>query len=141
MSVIPYRGSKKSDNKQMRRTAYGRCYKSGGACNGRNNSTLRWRQSNPIFFIQQINSNESNLKKRVHFLVNKIVLWHLRLGHTNLDRIHRLVTSGHLGSLDVTALAVCEPYLEGKMTMRTFNARIKGQRGIGFSSHRIFASL
>ena len=50
-------------------------------------------------------------------------LWHLRLGHINLERIRRMVTGGLLSSLDVTALLVCEPCLEGKMTMRPFKAK------------------
>ena len=70
----------------------------------------------------QINSNESNHKIKVPSLVNQTQLWHLRLGHMNIDRICRLVTSEHLSPLDVTALPVCEPCLEGKMTMRPFKA-------------------
>ena len=31
--------------------------------------------------------------------------------------------SGHLGPLDVNALPVCEPCLEGKMTMKHFKAK------------------
>ena len=74
----------------------------------------------------QINSNESNHKRKECSLVNQTQLWHLRLGHINLDRIHRLVTSGHLSPLGVNALPVYEPYLEGKMTIRLFKA--KGNR-------------
>ena len=44
----------------------------------------------------QINSNESNLKRKERSFVNQAQLWHLRLGHINLDRIRRLVTCGHL---------------------------------------------
>ena len=77
---------------------------------------------NPVSPLQ-INSNESDLKIKVPHLVNKTLFWHLRLGHINLDRIHRQVTSGHLSPLDVNALPVCEPCLEGKMTMRPFKAK------------------
>ena len=63
------------------------------------------------------------IKERGHFLVNQAQLWHLRLGHVNLDRICRLVTSGYLSPLDVNALPVCEPCLVGKMTMRPFKAK------------------
>ena len=51
-----------------------------------------------------INSHESNHKRKEHSSVNLTHLWHLRLGHINLDRIRRLVTSGHLSPLDVTSL-------------------------------------
>ena len=37
-----------------------------------------------------------------------------------MDRIHRLITCGLLGSLDVTALTVHEPYLDSKITLRPF---------------------
>ena len=55
--------------------------------------------------------------------MNQTKLCHFRLGHTNLDRIHRLVTSEHLGSLDVAAFVVYEPCLEGEMTMRPFQGK------------------
>ena len=53
-------------------------------------------------------------------------LWHLRLGHINLDRINRLVKDGPLRKLNVGTLPVCESCLEGKMTNRPFSA--KGER-------------
>ena len=53
-------------------------------------------------------------------------LWHLRLGHINLDRINRLVKDGPLRKLNVGTLPVCESCLEGKMTKRPFSA--KGER-------------
>ena len=71
----------------------------------------------------KINSYESNHKIKEPSSVNQTQLWHLRIGHINLDRIHILVISGHLSPLDVTSLPVCEPYVEGKMTMRPFKAK------------------
>ena len=53
-------------------------------------------------------------------------LWHLRLGHINLNRITRLVKDSPLRDLNVGTLPVCESYLEGKMTKRPFSA--KGER-------------
>ena len=47
-------------------------------------------------------------------------LWHLRLGHINLDRINRLIKSGALSQLKLGTLPVCESCLEGKMTKRPF---------------------
>ena len=52
----------------------------------------------------QINSHESNHKRKEIFSVNQTHLWHLRLGHINLERIRRMVTSGLLSPLDVTTL-------------------------------------
>ena len=79
----------------------------------------------PISHLQ-INSHESNHKRKEPSSVNQTQLWHLRLGHINLDRIRRLVTCGYLNPFDVNALLVYESCLEGKMTMRPFNA--KGHR-------------
>ena len=53
-------------------------------------------------------------------------LWHLRLGHINLDRINRLVKDGPLRDLNVGTLPVYESCLEGKMKKRPFSA--KGNR-------------
>ena len=59
----------------------------------------------------QINSHETNHKRKEIFPVNQTYLWHLRLGHINLERIRRMVTDGLLSPLDVTVLLVCEPCL------------------------------
>ena len=70
-----------------------------------------------------INSHESNYKRKEISPINQTYLWHLRLGHINLERICRMVIGGLISPLDVTALLVCEPCLEGKMIMRTFKAK------------------
>ena len=79
--------------------------------------------------------NNSELFKVAHPKPNKrqkvshnddTYLWHLRLGHINLDRINRLVKDGPLRELSVGTLPVCESCLEGKMTKRPFSA--KGER-------------
>ena len=49
-------------------------------------------------------------------------LWHLRLGHINLDGINRLVKDGPLRDLNVETLPVYKSCLEGKMTKRHFSA-------------------
>ena len=74
----------------------------------------------------QINSHEYNHKRKEMSSVNQTQLWHLRLGHINLERIRRMVTSGLINPLDVITLPVCEPCLEDKITMRPFKA--KGNR-------------
>ena len=70
----------------------------------------------------QIYSHETNHKRKESSPVNQTQLWHLRLGHINLERIRRMVTGGLISPLDVIALPVCEPCLEGKMTMWPFKA-------------------
>ena len=50
-------------------------------------------------------------------------LWHLRLGHINLNRIGRLVKNGLLSQLEDGTLPPCESCLEGKMTKRPFTGK------------------
>ena len=47
-------------------------------------------------------------------------LWHLRLGHINLNRIGRLIKSELPNQLEDNSLPSCESCLEGKMTKRSF---------------------
>ena len=68
---------------------------------------------------------KSNKRQKVSHSDNTY-LWHLRLGHINLDRINWLVKDGPLRKLNVGTLPVCESCLEGKMTKRPFSA--KGER-------------
>ena len=76
--------------------------------------------------------NKSELFKVEHHKSNKcqkvshsdnMYLWHLRLGHINLDRINEFVKDGPLRKLNVGTLPVCESCLEGKMTKRPFSAK------------------
>ena len=54
---------------------------------------------------------------------NETFLWHLRLGHINLNRIQRLVRDVPLSDLEMESLPVCESCLEGKMTKRPFTSK------------------
>ena len=56
-------------------------------------------------------------------LENEKYLWHLKLGHINLNRIDRLVKSGPLSELKVGTLPVYKSCLEGKMTKRPFTGK------------------
>ena len=80
-----------------------------------------------LYFLKpislQINSHEANHKRKEISPVNQTHLWHLRLCHINIERIRRMVIGGLISPLDVIALPVCEPCLEGKMTMRPFKAK------------------
>ena len=51
---------------------------------------------------------------------NPTILWHMRLGYINLNRINRLVKDGILGNLVLEPMPVCESCIEGKMTKRPF---------------------
>ena len=50
-------------------------------------------------------------------------LWHLRLGHINLNMIVRLVKSGLLNQLEDNSLPPYKSFLEGKMTKRSFTEK------------------
>ncbi|RVW98285.1 Retrovirus-related Pol polyprotein from transposon TNT 1-94 [Vitis vinifera] len=82
--------------------------------------------------LQLTNSEVNNfdivapLKRKRPIELSYTYLWHLRLGHINLDRISLLVKDGLLSSLKVEALPTCESCLEGKMTKRPFP--LKGNR-------------
>ena len=71
---------------------------------------------------EKVNSHETNHERKEISPVNQTHLWHLRLGHINLERICRMVIGGLIHPLDVIALPVCEPCLEEKMTLRPFKA-------------------
>ena len=63
---------------------------------------------------------------------NKTYLWHLRLGHISLDRINRLTKDGPLKDLSVGSLPVCESFLEGKTTKRSFTIkRLRAEEPLG----------
>ena len=51
---------------------------------------------------------------------NPTILWHIRPGHINLNRINRLVKDGILDNLVLEPMPVCESYIESKLTKRPF---------------------
>ena len=81
----------------------------------------------PMIHETVANNDLQRESKRLKTVSNDLTyMWHLRLGHINLDRIKRLVRDGPLQSLQVGSLPTCESCLEGKMTKRPFSA--KGNR-------------
>lgn len=79
-----------------------------------------------MYEIHDTKINNRPSLKRKSPSSNPTKLWHLRLGHINLNRIDRLVKDGILPSLVVEPMPVCESCLEGKMTKRPFSS--KGNR-------------
>ena len=51
---------------------------------------------------------------------NPTILWHMRLGHININKIDRLVKDGILNSLVIKPMLVRESCIKGKMTKRPF---------------------
>ena len=80
--------------------------------------------------ITPITSNKHDMKlnnsvvtvpfKRKEPSFNPTRLWHIRLGHINLNRINKLVKDGILDNLVLEPMPVCESCIEGKMTKRPF---------------------
>ena len=51
------------------------------------------------------------------------MLWHMRLGHINKNRIIRIVRDGLLPDLGKVEYPMCEPCLSGKMVKKTMSKR------------------
>ena len=97
-------------------------------CSGKRNGTvclltLTMYKIHDTEIINRINRPSLKKKSRSSILTK---LWHLRLGHNNLDRIDSRVKDNILPSLVVEPMPVCECYLEGKMTKRPCSS--KGNR-------------
>ena len=73
--------------------------------------------------VIEIVENENNHLAKKRKVSNETYLWHLRLGHSNPNRIHGLMKSGILNSLAFEPIPMCESCLEGKMTKRPFKAK------------------
>ena len=90
--------------------------------------------SNGLFLVTPVSYEAQRMElnniigssKRKKPSQNPTRLWHMRLGHINLNRIDRLVKEGVLPSLVVEPIPLCESCLEGKMTKRPFSS--KGNR-------------
>ena len=67
-------------------------------------------------------NNDSHVKslKRKFPSTSDAYLWHLHLGHTNSNKIQRLIKDGLLEPMDFDEFPVCDSCLEGKMTKRPF---------------------
>ena len=67
-------------------------------------------------------NNDSHVKslKRKFPSTSDAYLWQLHLGHTNSNKIQRLIKDGLLEPMDFDEFPVCDSCLEGKMTKRPF---------------------
>ena len=77
---------------------------------------LKTRSLNDIEMI-----NDKRIVKKLKNSNNDTYMWHLHLGHININRIQRLVKEGFLGHLKVEPLLTYESCLEGKMTKPPFS--------------------
>ena len=76
----------------------------------------------PISILYVVENYCISLKRKMSN-TNQTYLWHLCLGHINLNKIQRVVKSRTLHSLVLENFQVYESYLRGKMTKRPFNTK------------------
>ena len=78
--------------------------------NSKNNLyVLRPLTHNSLLNTEMFKVEKPKIKKISH---DDTYLWHLRLGHINLDRIDRLIKSGALNQLKLGTLPICESCLK-----------------------------
>ncbi|KAM2048428.1 hypothetical protein ACFX1T_006964 [Malus domestica] len=73
-----------------------------------------------------IESGNTSKPKRAREEVNQEKMWHLKLGHVNLDKIRMMSKDGYFRPLSNDQMGTCECYLKGKMTKSPFIR--KGER-------------
>ncbi|KAM1074315.1 hypothetical protein ACFX2B_019087 [Malus domestica] len=73
-----------------------------------------------------IASRNTSKPKRAREEVNQEKMWHLKLGHVNLEKIHKMSKDGYIHPLGNDRMGTCECCLKGKMTKSPFTG--KGER-------------
>ncbi|KAM0998333.1 hypothetical protein ACFX2C_008114 [Malus domestica] len=73
-----------------------------------------------------IESGNTSKPKRAREEVNQEKMWHLKLGHVNLDKIRKMSKNGYFRPLGDDRMGTCECCLKGKMTKSPFTG--KGKR-------------
>ncbi|KAM2605239.1 hypothetical protein TB2_034059 [Malus domestica] len=73
-----------------------------------------------------ITSRNTSKLKRAREEVNQEKMWHLKLGHVNLDNIRKMLKDGYFCPLGDDRMGTCECCLKGKMTKSPFTG--KGER-------------
>ncbi|KAM2519435.1 hypothetical protein TB1_000069 [Malus domestica] len=76
--------------------------------------------------IHCIASGNTSKPKRAREDVNQEKMWHLKLGHVNLDKIRKMSKDGYFHPLGDDRMGTCECCLKGKMTKSPFTG--KGER-------------
>ncbi|KAG9458307.1 hypothetical protein H6P81_002815 [Aristolochia fimbriata] len=103
-------------------------FKSGKATVGRNNSILfSGTLMDGLYSLDLYSRSTSNVKVDFEYAclsLDDSLLWHLRLGHVNVNKLHRMVSSGLLPKLH-NELRTCENCLSSKMARLPFG---KGER-------------
>ena len=80
--------------------------------------------NNGLYILNLDNQILNVNKKRMRLdKLNKIYLWHCRLGHVNEKRIYKLYKDGYLDSFDYGSYDRCETCLLGKMAKMPFTGK------------------
>ncbi|KAM2757280.1 hypothetical protein PS2_019051 [Malus domestica] len=70
-----------------------------------------------------IASGNTSKPKRAREEVNQEKMWHLKLGHVNLDKIRKMSKDGYFRPLGDDRMGTCECCLKGKMTKSPFTGK------------------
>ncbi|KAM1908098.1 hypothetical protein FF1_027727 [Malus domestica] len=70
-----------------------------------------------------IASGNTSKPKRAREEVNQEKMWHLNLGHVNLDKIHKMSKDGYIRPLGNDKMGTCECCLKGKLTKSPFTGK------------------
>ncbi|KAM1524601.1 hypothetical protein ACFX10_009184 [Malus domestica] len=70
-----------------------------------------------------IASRNTSKPKRAREEVNQERMWHLKLGHVNLEKIHKMSKDGYIHPLGNDRMGTCECCLKGKMTKSPFTGK------------------
>ncbi|KAM1321329.1 hypothetical protein PS2_014022 [Malus domestica] len=73
-----------------------------------------------------IESGNTSKPKRAREGVNQEKMWHLKLGHVNLDKIRKMSKDGYIHPLGNDQMGTCECCLKGKMTKSPFTGKGEG---------------
>ncbi|KAM1543858.1 hypothetical protein ACFX1Z_013474 [Malus domestica] len=70
-----------------------------------------------------IESRNTSKPKRAREEVNREKMWHLKLGHVNLDKIRKMLKDGYFRPLGNDQMGTCECCSKGKMTKSPFTRK------------------
>ena len=106
-----------NDNGSILVYKHGCLYFTAYPCNGVYESIICVGRNNHNKLTLNVGSSNNEL--------DKLSLWHHRLGHINKQRIAKLQSQGILESFDLTSSDVCEPCIMGKMKRAPFNGEME----------------
>ncbi|CAL8168066.1 unnamed protein product [Prunus armeniaca] len=86
------------------------------------------RDGYSVMFDKLMSIVDASRPKRTRDEINPTKMWHLKLGHINQAKIHKMAKDGYLGPLGSELMPTCECCLKGEMSRSPFSG--KGERVI-----------